>query len=133
MVSRLIDVLIIRCIRTWAKSLGARQGWIGALSDARVSRAVAALHGDPARNWLVEELASVAGMSRSRFAELFVQIVGEPPLRYLHRWRLATASDLLRKSNLPVKEIAHSVGYESEAAFSRAFKTMFGTTPRETR
>jgi AraC-like DNA-binding protein len=133
MISRIIDVLIIRCIRTWAKSLGARQGWIGALADARVSRAVAALHRDPARNWLVEELASIAGMSRSRFAELFMETVGEPPLRYLHRWRLATASDLLRKSNLPVREIAHSIGYQSEAAFSRAFKTMFGVTPRETR
>jgi AraC-like DNA-binding protein len=133
MISRVIDILIIRCIRTWAKSLGPRQGWIGALADARVSRAVAALHRDPTRNWSVEELASVAGMSRSRFAELFLEAVGEPPLRYLHRWRLAMASDLLRKSNLSVREIAHSIGYESEAAFSRAFKTMFGTTPRETR
>ena len=79
MVSRLIDILIIRCIR-WAKSLGTTRGWIGALADARVSRAVAALHRDPTRNWLVEELASVAGMSRSRFAELFVETVGEPPL-----------------------------------------------------
>jgi AraC-like DNA-binding protein len=133
MISRVIDILIIRCIRTWAKSLGPRQGWIGALADARVSRAVAALHHDPARNWSVEALASVAGMSRSRFAERFMATVGEPPLRYLHRWRLATASDLLRRSNLAVAEIARSVGYESEAAFSRAFKTMFGTTPRETR
>jgi AraC-like DNA-binding protein len=133
MISRVIDILIIRCIRTWAKSLGPRQGWIGALADARVSRAVAALHHDPARNWSVGALASIAGMSRSRFAERFMTTVGEPPLRYLHRWRLATASDLLRRSNLAVAEIARSVGYESEAAFSRAFKTMFATTPRETR
>jgi AraC-like DNA-binding protein len=133
MISRVIDILIIRCIRTWAKTLGTRQGWVGALADARVSRAVAALHCDPARNWSVEELASVAGMSRSRFAELFGKAVGEPPLRYLHRWRLATAADLLRESNLSVGEIAHSIGYESEAAFSRAFKTMFGTPPREAR
>jgi AraC-like DNA-binding protein len=133
MISRLIDILIIRCIRTWAKTLGTRQGWIGALADARVSRAVAALHREPARNWSVEELASVAGMSRSRFAELFGKAVGEPPLRYLHRWRLATAADLLQRSSLSVGEIARSIGYESEAAFSRAFKTMFGTPPRETR
>jgi transcriptional regulator GlxA family with amidase domain len=72
-------------------------------------------------------------MSRSRFAELFGKAVGEPPLRYLHRWRLATAADLLRESNLSVGEIARSIGYESEAAFSRAFKTMFGTPPREAR
>ncbi len=133
MVSRLIDILIIRCIRTWAKSLGTRQGWVGALADARVSRAVAALHRDPTRNWSVEELASIAGMSRSRFAELFMETVGETPLRYLHRLRLATASDRLRSSNLTVKEIAHSIGYRSEAAFSRAFKAMFGTAPREAR
>ncbi|MEI9981920.1 MAG: AraC family transcriptional regulator [Aliidongia sp.] len=133
MISRLIDILIIRCIRTWAKSLGSRQGWIGALADARVSKAVAAIHRDPARNWSVEGLASVAGMSRSRFAEMFGATVGEPPLRYLHRWRLAMASDLLRRSNLPVGEIAHTIGYASEAAFSRAYKTMFGTTPRSAR
>ncbi|MDQ0393129.1 AraC family transcriptional regulator [Labrys monachus] len=133
MISRVIDILIIRSLRTWARSLGTRQGWIGALADARVSRAVAALHRDPTRSWTVEDLASVAGMSRSRFAELFLEAVGEPPLRYLHRWRLAMASDLLRRSTLPVGEIAHSIGYESEAAFSRAFKTMFGTTPRDAR
>jgi AraC-like DNA-binding protein len=133
MISRLIDILIIRCIRTWAKSLGPRQGWIGALADARVSKAVAAIHHDPARSWSVEALASVAGMSRSRFAERFLATVGEPPLRYLHRWRLAMAFDLLRRSNLPVAEVAHAIGYESEAAFSRAYKTMFGTTPRDGR
>ncbi len=133
MISRLIDVLIVRCIRTWAKSLGPRQGWIGALADARVSRAVAAIHRDPARSWSVEALASVAGMSRSRFAQLFLASVGEPPLRYLHRWRLAMAFDLLRRSNLPVGAVAHAIGYESEAAFSRAYKTMFGETPRDGR
>jgi AraC-like DNA-binding protein len=133
MISRVIDVLIIRCIRTWAKSLGPRQGWIGALADARVSRAVAAIHRDPAGNWSVEGLASLAGMSRSRFAQLFLATVGEPPLRYVQRWRLAMAFDLLRRSRLPVAEVAHTIGYESEAAFSRAYKTMFGTTPRDGR
>ena len=133
MISRVIDVLIIRCIRTWAKSRGARQGWIGALSDARISRAVAAIHRQPAKNWSVEALAAVAGMSRSRFAELFLATVGEPPLRYLHRWRLAMAFDLLRNSNLPVGEVAHTIGYDSEAAFSRAYKTMYGAAPRDDR
>lgn len=133
MISRVIDILIIRCIRTWAKSLGAGHGWIGALADSRVSRAVAALHREPARTWSVKDLASIAGMSRSRFAELFMEMVGEPPLRYLHRWRLAMAQDLLRRSRLPVAEVAHSIGYDSEAAFSRAFKTMFGISPRDAR
>jgi AraC-like DNA-binding protein len=133
MISRLIDVLIIRCIRTWAKSLGPRHGWIGALADVRISRAVAAIHREPTKNWSVEGLASVAGMSRSRFAQLFLATAGEPPLRYIHRWRLAMAFDLLRGSNLPVSEVAHAIGYESEAAFSRAYKAMFGTTPRDGR
>jgi len=133
MISRVIDVLIIRCIRTWAKSLGPRSGWIGALVDARISRAVAAIHRDPTRNWSVAGLASVAGMSRSRFAEMFLASVGEPPLRYLHRWRLAMAFDLLRSSTLLVGEVAHAIGYESEAAFSRAYKAMYGKAPREGR
>lgn len=133
MISRVIDVLIIRCIRIWAKSLGARRGWIGALADARVSKAVAAIHRDPAKRWSVEGLASVAGMSRSRFAEMFLATVGKPPLRYIHRWRLGITSDLLRRSNLPVSEVAHAIAYNSEAAFSRAYKAMCGTAPRDSR
>lgn len=133
MISRVIDILIIRTIRTWAKSLGPREGWVGALQDARISRAVAALHHDPSRPWSVEDLASVAGMSRSRFAQLFLTMVGEAPLRYLHKWRLATASDLLKRSSLAVGEIAHRIGYESEAAFSRAYKALYGVSPRDAR
>lgn len=133
MISRVIDILVIRCIRTWSKLLGERQGWIGALADARVSRALSAIHRNPSRAWSVGDLASVAGMSRSRFAEVFLAAVGEPPLRYLHRWRLAVASDLLRRSSLRVGDIARDVGYESEAAFSRAYKTMFGMSPRDAR
>jgi len=133
MISRVIDILIIRSIRTWAKSLSPRQGWVGALQDARISRAVAALHQNPSREWSVDDLASVAGMSRSRFAQLFLMTVGEPPLRYLHKWRLATASDLLKRSSVAVGEIAHRVGYDSEAAFSRAYKAMYGVSPRDAR
>ncbi len=133
MISRVIDILIIRSIRTWARSLTPREGWVGALRDARISRAVAALHQDPSRAWAVDELAAIAGMSRSRFAELFMSTVGEPPLRYLHRWRLATAADLLKRSSIAVGEVAHMVGYDSEAAFSRAYKTMYGVSPKDSR
>ncbi len=133
MISRVIDILVIRSIRTWSKLQGGKQGWIGALADARVSRALSAVHRNPSRSWSVGDLASIAGMSRSRFAEVFLAAVGEPPLRYVHGWRLAVASDLLRKSNLRVGDIARHVGYDSEAAFSRAFKTLYGLSPRHAR
>lgn len=133
MISRVIDILVIRCIRTWARTMEARHGWVGALADARMSRVVAAMHRDPARDWSLSELASLAGMSRSSFAERFLSMVGEPALRYLHRWRLAMAADLLRNTNQQVQEVAHSVGYESEAAFSRAYKAIYGVSPRGAR
>lgn len=133
MISRVIDILIIRCIRTWAKTMEARQGWVGALADARMSRVVAAMHRDPSKNWGLSELAAIAGMSRSSFAERFMATVGEPALRYLHRWRLAMAADLLKNTNRQVQEVAHTVGYESEAAFSRAYKATYGVSPRGAR
>ncbi|TCR92628.1 AraC family transcriptional regulator [Rhizobium sp. BK376] len=133
MISRVIDILVIRSIRSWSKSQGGKQGWIGALADARVSRALSAVHRNPSRPWSVGDLASIAGMSRSRFAGVFLAAVGEPPLRYVHGWRLAVASDLLRKSNLRIGDIARHVGYDSEAAFSRAFKTLYGLSPSHAR
>lgn len=133
MISRVIDILVIRCIRTWARSQDSRQGWIGALADGRISKAMAAVHRDVTRSWTVSDLASIAGMSRSRFSEVFQASVGTSPLRYLHRLRLMMASDLLKRSSLLVSETAHSVGYDSEAAFSRAYKAMFGRSPRESR
>ncbi len=133
MISRVIDILVIRSIRSWSKSQGGRQGWIGALADARVSRALSAVHRNPSRPWSVGDLASIAGMSRSRFAEVFLAAVGEPPLRYVHGWRLTVASDLLRKSNMRIGDIARHVGYDSEAAFSRAFKAQYGLSPKQAR
>lgn len=133
MISRVIDILVIRCIRSWVRNVDARQGWVGSLSDPRLSRVVAAIHKDPLGDWSVANLASIAGMSRSSFAERFQHIVGEPPLRYIQRWRLVMASELLQRSNNPVKDVARSVGYDSEAAFSRAYKAFFGRPPREAR
>ncbi|WP_161973979.1 AraC family transcriptional regulator [Rhizobium deserti] len=133
MISRVIDILVIRCIRTWARSMGGAGGWIGGLGDDRVGRALARLHRDPERNWTVAELARVAGMSRSSFASRFVALIGEPPLRYLHNWRLAAAFELLHRSPMQVKDVARSVGYDSEAAFSRAYKSKFGHPPSRKR
>lgn len=132
MISRVIDILVIRCIRTWSRTVQ-NDGWVGSLADERISRAVAAIHRDPTSAWTVGALASLAGMSRSSFADRFTQLVGDPPLRYLQSWRLQLAFDLLHNTLLPVKEIAQAVGYESEAAFSRAYRTKFGLPPRGNR
>jgi AraC-like DNA-binding protein len=91
------------------------------------------MHADPYRDWNVDALASIAAMSRSVFAERFTAKVGEPPLRYLTRWRLTIAADLLRTGGLKVTEAAQRVGYASDAAFSRAFKAHFGYAPSEAR
>ena len=108
-------------------------GWLGGLSEERIGRVLSAMHADPFRRWTVQSLAEVARMSRSIFAERFTAAVGEPPLRYLSRWRLTIAADLLRSGGLKVTEAAYRSGYASDAAFSRAFKAHFGYAPSEAR
>lgn len=130
MISRLIDVLIIRVIRTWAQTRNpADAGWLGALADPRISRALKALHDDPFRKWTVAELAGSVGMSRTSFAERFAALVKEAPASYHNRWRLTLAHGLLRQANARVGDVARRIGYDSEAAFSRAFKAQFGHPP----
>jgi AraC-like DNA-binding protein len=130
MISRLIDVLIIRVIRTWAQTKNASDtGWLGALADPRISRALKAIHDEPFRKWTVADLASAVGMSRSGFAERFSALVKEAPLSYQNRWRLTLAHGLLRQANARVSDVARQVGYDSDAAFSRAFKAQFGIPP----
>jgi AraC-like DNA-binding protein len=133
MISRLIDLLVIRTLRSWAASQATRMGWLGGLGDEKIGRALSAVHADPFRRWTVESLAEIATMSRSIFAERFTATVGEPPLRYISRWRLTIASDLLRSGGVKVTEAAHRCGYASDAAFSRAFKAHFGYAPSEAR
>jgi AraC-like DNA-binding protein len=131
MISRLIDLLVIRTLRSWATNEANRIGWLGGLAEERIGRVLAAMHADPFRRWTVETLAAVASMSRSIFAERFTAAVGEPPLRYLSRWRLTIAADMLRSGGLKVTEAAYKTGYASDAAFSRAFKSHFGYAPSE--
>jgi AraC-like DNA-binding protein len=129
MISRLIDLLVIRALRSWASTHAERGGWLGGLSDERVGRALSAMHADPCRRWTVLALSKIALMSRTVFAERFAATVGEPPLRYLARWRLTIASDLMRTGGMKVAQAAQRVGYASDAAFSRAFKNHFGFAP----
>lgn len=131
MVSRLIDLLVIRALRSWAATSGGHFALVSALGDERLSRALSALHATPVHPWTVPELAAVAAMSRSSFARHFNAVLGEPPLRYLARWRLHLASEMLRSGTLRVSDAAQRVGYASEAAFSRAFKACFGHSPKQ--
>lgn len=130
MVSRLIDLTVIRILRTWVQQ-GAASGWLGGLSDARIARALKAIHEQPGRQWRIDALAVIAGMSRSSFCERFGALVGRSPLRYQNELRLTLAKTLLAKHDSRIGEIGFAVGYESEAAFSRAYKAFFGRSPRD--
>jgi AraC-like DNA-binding protein len=131
MISRLIDLLVIRTLRMWVSRQGNRVGWLSGLTDERVGRALNAMHLAPDRAWTVQSLADIAMMSRSMFSDRFTAVVGVPPLRYLTRWRLTIAADLLRSGTLKVTDVAYGAGYGSEAAFSRAFKAQFGYPPSD--
>ena len=130
MISRLIDLMVIRTLRTWAQRRGSQaQGWIRGLGDARIARVLQAVHHQPFQRWTVAELAALSGMSRSSLSARFADLVGEPPLRYLARWRLVQARDMISGNGQRVGEVALLIGYESEAAFSRAYKAEFGHSP----
>ena len=129
MISRLIDLVVIRTLRTWVQQ-GRSSGWLGGLSDARIARVLKAIHEQPMQRWSIESLAGLAGMSRSSFCARFTALVGRSPLRYHNEWRLGLARDMLAKRSARVGEVGLCIGYESEAAFSRAYKALFGHSPR---
>lgn len=133
MISRIIDLMVIRTLRSWSEGQSADAAWLGGAREERLVRALSAMHEGPALPWSVQDLAAIAGMSRSVFAERFTRAFGEPPLRYLMRWRFAIAIELLSDGDLPVSEVAQAVGYESDAGFSRAFKAFYGHAPSSLR
>ena len=129
-ITRLADVLVIQALRQWlAHDPGARTGWLGALADDRIGRVLAQVHRDPSRDWTVTSLAAVASMSRSAFAARFTELVGEPAMAYVTRWRMHVAADQLTSGDATVAELAGRLGYRSEAAFSRAFSRTVGESP----
>lgn len=129
-VSRLCDILVIQAIRAWIETDPAAQtGWLGALRDERVGAAIAVIHTRPGDDWTVASLADEVAMSRSGFSARFTELVGEPVMRYVTRWRMYHALDLLETSDTTVAAVAGTVGYESEAAFSRAFTRIMGCSP----
>ncbi len=130
LLSRLAESLFVEAIRHYTASLPEDQsGWLAGLRDPHVGRALALLHADPVRAWEVETLASEVGLSRSALGERFASLIGEPPMQYLTGWRLALAAQALTSGNDAVARIAERVGYESEAAFNRAFKREYGLPP----
>lgn len=128
--TRLADILVIEAIRAWiGEAPAAQTGWLGALRDRQIGRALARLHRDPAHDWSLASLAEAAHMSRSAFAARFAELVGQPPMQYLARWRMQQALARLQGSDIAIAELAGQLGYESEAAFSRAFKRLLGISP----
>ncbi|GAA4098305.1 cupin domain-containing protein [Nocardioides kongjuensis] len=131
MVSRILDLLFIQALRTWAaRGEVAGAGWLTAALDPQVGRALKVMHRRPEDPWTVDRLADLAAMSRAAFAARFGRLAGESPGRYLQRLRLARAADRLTTTREPAGSIGRSVGYSSEAAFSRAFAREYGTAPR---
>jgi len=127
---RMSEMLFVEVLRRHIDALPPEgTGWLAGMRDEVVGKALALLHGRPARAWTLEELAGETGVSRSAFHERFVHLIGQPPMQYLTRWRMQLASGMLRDTDSKHLQIALDVGYDSEAAFSRAFKREVGVSP----
>jgi AraC-like DNA-binding protein len=132
--SKLGELMFVELVRDYVETLPQdSRGWLGGLRDRHVGRALNLLHAEPTRAWTLDQLAKEAGLSRSSFAERFTGFVGIPPMQYLQKWRLQMAASRLLEGTAGIAAIAAEVGYESEAAFSRAFKRMIGEPPAEWR
>ena len=128
--SRLSELLFVEAVRNYASSLGDQHsGWLKGVKDPYVGRALALVHGNIAHPWTAEALASEVALSRSTFHDRFAALVGMPPIRYVTYWRLQTAKEKMREGRRSIAQVAFAVGYESEEAFSRAFKREFGIPP----
>ena len=129
-ITHLADILIIQAIRSWIDSAsGEELGWLTALRDDQIGRAIAAIHREPEKSWSVASLAKEVGMSRSGFSARFTSLVGEPAMHYLTQWRMQLARLQLQETTEPLSVLADRLGYQSEAAFCRAFKRVFGVSP----
>lgn len=129
-ITRVSDILVVQAIRHWLENEPlAKTGWLGALHDEQIGKAIARIHRHPTHPWSVESLAEEVGMSRSGFAKRFMDLVGEPPMQYVRKWRFQVAQAWLRETDMTMAEIAEKLSYESEASFNRSFKKFTGHTP----
>lgn len=128
--ARLSELLFVRVLRRYIEELPeSSEGWLAGLRDSHISRALQLLHGQPSHSWTLEEISRECGMSRAVFSERFSNCVGETPMRYLAKWRMQLASNLLTTTNAPLDVVAERIGYQSEASFNRAFKSIVGSPP----
>jgi AraC-like DNA-binding protein len=128
--AKLSELLFVEAMRRYIEHLPEQEtGWLAGLRDRFVGRALALLHDRPGHGWTVEDLADEVGLSRSALAQRFTDVIGQGPMQYLTRWRLTIAAQRLRGEHTSLSRIAEDSGYESGAAFNRAFKRAFGTTP----
>ena len=128
--AKLSELLFVETVRRYAETLPDGQtGWLAGLREPYVARALALLHRDITRRWTVDDLGREVGLSRSALADRFIRLVGMPPMHYLASWRMQVATEKLRNTSASLAQIAGIVGYDSEAAFSRAFKKAFGAAP----
>jgi AraC-like DNA-binding protein len=128
--AKLSELLFVEAVRRYAEALPQGQtGWLAGLRDPYVARALALLHHDITRPWSVDEISREVGLSRSALADRFISLIGMPLMHYLASWRMQVASQKLRNSSASLAQVADSVGYGSEAAFSRAFRKAFGAAP----
>lgn len=133
-ITRLADILIIQALRVWLDTApAAHLGWLAALRDPQIGQALVMMHRAPERAWTVETLAGAVAMSRSAFSARFTALVGESAMHYLTQWRMQMARAYLQDSPKPISQVAGRFGYQSEAAFCRAFKRMFGVSPGNVR
>ena len=127
---RLTDILFVQALRAWLESQSEQQGWLGALRDPQIGPALILLHRRLEARWTIERLAAEVGLSRSAFSARFRAIISASPLQYLKQQRLLSAARMLRTTEMTAAQIAPQVGYETEAALSKAFKQAMGVSPR---
>jgi AraC-like DNA-binding protein len=133
-IAKLSELLFVEAVSRFVESLSAEhRGWLAGLRDPQIGRSLAILHARPGDKWTAVNLAQEVGLSRSVFAERFSSLIGQPPMQYLALWRMHMAAQRLREGNGSLAQIAFAVGYDSEAAFSRAFKRQFGQAPAQWR
>jgi AraC-like DNA-binding protein len=134
LLSKMAEALFVETLRRYMERLPPEQiGWLAGARDSIVGGALALMHQKPSAAWTVDDLATSVGTSRSVLNDRFARFLGEPPLTYLARWRLQLAARLLKQGAKPIAQVAFDVGYESQAAFNRAFKREFGAAPGQYR
>ena len=133
-ITRLADIVVTHVVRSWIESHRREtRGWLTALQDPQIGKALAAFHEEPSRDWSLTSLARIANLSRSVFSQRFAASVGMTPARYVARWRMHLATALLRTNQLTIEQVAERLGYSSESSFSRTFKRLIGTSPADFR